>query len=312
MAEERITQLASNLPKAPTSINTVNVDAVNISVIIPTFNRNWSLLACLNSVLNQSLRQFECIIIDDGSTDTTESLVQGFIESLPEDSPLFRYIKTDNHGVSAARNTGVNSCNPDTKYIAFLDSDDLWHPDKLKLQLELHQTEPHLKISQTQEIWIREGVRVNAPKHYHKIHGEQFEANLKNCMITPSSVFLTKDLWEEFGGFDEEFPACEDYDLWVRISSKYPIGLIPRNLITRNGGHSDQLSTKVTVLDVYRMKALVKLLKSQTLSEVQIQQTIKILRKKHQIVSKGALKRENFQIIHKIAPIRDFIDGLAY
>lgn len=288
------------------------ITQLSVSVIIPTFNRSWSLKACLTSVLNQSFSGFECIIIDDGSTDSTEALCQHFIQSLPKHSPSFRYLKTDNHGVSAARNTGVKHMNPECKYIAFLDSDDLWHPDKLKLQLSLHQEEPHWKISQTQEIWIRDGVRVNAPKHYRKIHGEQFEANLKNCMITPSSVFLTRELWDELGGFDEDFPACEDYDLWVRISAKYPIGLIPSDLITRNGGHSDQLSTKVAVLDVYRMKALVKLLKSQTLNQVQIQQTIKILQKKHQIVSKGALKRENSQIIHKIAPIRDFIDGLAY
>lgn len=295
-----------------------------ISVIIPTYNRAWSIIPCLESVATQSFQDFECLIVDDGSTDNTEQLVLGFIKSLefpPSSSrnpslvgnhaSQYTYLKISNHGVSYARNYGVKHSSSTARYVAFLDSDDQWHPQKLHQQFNYHQ-DNSFRISQTNETWIRRGVEVTPPKHFQKIEGEQFVANLKNCMISPSSVFMEKSLLAEFDGFNEDYPACEDYDLWIKVTAQYPVGLLRQKYLTKYGGHDDQLSTTSDILDLYRMKAIFNLLKTKKLTVFQIEEALKILRKKYKIVKNGAQKRQNRGVLNKIVPIGDFLEGLAY
>lgn len=288
----------------------------HVSIIIPTYNRSWCIQRCIQSIVDQTDTDYECLIIDDGSTDSTDAKVGEFLTELSKTHQVlasqFHYHKTPNQGVSHARNWGVRQSSPESQWIAFLDSDDIWHPDKLQLQVQYHQDNPEYLISQTQEIWIRDGVRVNAPKHFRKRLGEQFLPNLKNCMITPSSVFINKAYFQSLGGFDQSFPACEDYDLWIQISAIHPIGLIDSPLITRFGGHEDQLSTTIPVLDIYRMKSMVKLLKSSLLSAEQRLQVQAVLEKKLKIVTNGAQKRSNQQILDKIEAIREFLHDLLY
>ena len=187
-----------------------------VSVIIPTYNRGWALGEAIESVLAQEYTNFELIVVNDGSTDDTRDILAGY-EGIT-------VLEQSNQGVSAARNNGVN-CSRGA-YVAFLDSDDLWLPQKLSTQVDFFQKNPEALICQTQETWVRKGQRVNSGKRHQKQSGLFFERSLELCLVSPSAVMLKKAFFEDMGGFDESLPACEDYDLWLRINAQHPIYLI--------------------------------------------------------------------------------------
>lgn len=264
-----------------------------ISVIIPAYNRCELLRRAVSSVLEQSLPDFELLLIDDGSTDQTPSL-QGC-------DPRLRYFYQKNQGVSSARNLGIRqSLAP---WIAFLDSDDYWHKDKLREQMLFHRAHPEVRISQTEEIWIRHGKRVNAMKKHAKEEGDLFQKSLEACAISPSSVILRREIFTDLGHFDEAFPVCEDYELWLRVTAKYPVGLIPKLLITKTGGHADQLSRSLPAFDWYRIQAIDKLLKSSSLLPPQRELCLAELKKKADIYISGCLKREKTAAAEEAAVI---------
>ncbi|MCL2689237.1 MAG: glycosyltransferase family 2 protein [Chitinispirillia bacterium] len=258
-----------------------------VSVIIPAFNRSALLHRAVESVLNQTERDFELVIVDDGSTDDTSQYLQKI--KLLNNVQCLRLDK--NYGVSKARNAGVSASSGE--WIAFLDSDDYWHPDKLRFQFKWLADNPQYSIMQTNEIWIRNGVRVNQPKTYKKICGDIFNESVERCMITPSSVIMRRSLFEQTGGFDEKMRACEDYDLWLRITCKHHAGLEPKNLLTRYGGHDDQLSSITETLDKYRIEALKKIILSNQLNPSQTKTVKNNLHKRAMILANGALKRGN-------------------
>jgi glycosyltransferase involved in cell wall biosynthesis len=258
-----------------------------ISIIIPTFNREKLLERAINSVMLQTFKDFECIVIDDGSTDHTESLpvFKNYVSKI-------KYLKlSSNSGVSKARNTGVALSKG--QWIAFLDSDDEWKPQKLEKQITWHKQHPDYLISQSKEIWIRKDKRVNPPKTHEKIEGYIFNESLKRCMITPSSVMMLRKLFIDSGGFNENFPVCEDYDLWLRITCKYKIGLIKEYLLTRYSGHLDQLSSSMIIPDKFRIKSIIDLLNCNVLNQEQMQEAKKELIRKANIVANGYKKRGN-------------------
>jgi glycosyltransferase involved in cell wall biosynthesis len=254
-----------------------------ISIIIPTFNRKQNVLNAIDSVLRQTFKDFEIFVIDDGSTDGTDIEI-----SLKYPKKLI-YIKTENMGVSHARNTGVAASKG--KYISFLDSDDIWHHHKLEKQIKFHLCHPSIQISQTQEIWIRNGKRVNPKVIHSKPYGDIFLKSLHLCTVTPSSVFLNRVTFEQSGGFDEKLKACEDYDLWLRLAVKYEFGLINEHLLTKYGGHEDQLSAKYPAMDRFRIYSMAKLLLSNQLNEIQKQAVLKVFQKKKEILLNGLRKR---------------------
>lgn len=234
------------------------VSMPKVSVIIPTYNRAAFLEEAIESVLSQDYKDFELIVVDDGSTDETRDIVGRHSESVV-------YLYQDNKGVSCARNTGIR--NSFGEYIAFLDSDDKWLPKKLYSQASFFSCNPYALICHTEEIWIRRGVRVNPMKKHKKYSGMIFEKVLPLCIISPSSVMMKRELlFDGIGFFDEGLPACEDYDLWLRIAARHPIYLIETPLIIKRGGHPDQLSQKFAGLDRFRIKALVNILESGVLS----------------------------------------------
>jgi len=252
-----------------------------VSVVIPTFNRAAWVGEAIASVLAQDYLTIELIVVDDGSRDTTAQVVQPHASALT-------YIQRPHRGVSAARNHGVTASRGDL--IAFLDSDDLWLPDKVAEQVALFAQCPQLQACYTDEIWIRRGVRVN-PRHIHRKHsGWIFHQSLPRCTISPSSIMLRRSQWDRLGGFDEQLPACEDYDLWLRLTSTTPVHLIPQPLIIKRGGHPDQLSHTVPILDIYRITALEKILAT-PLSRSQRQAVLQQLIQRSRIVAQGAHKR---------------------
>ncbi len=253
-----------------------------VSVIIPTFNRETLLARALSSVLAQTGVSFELIVVDDGSTDGTRARVE-------RDFPAATYLYQENQGPSAARNRGIERSRGE--WIAFLDSDDEWLPGKLEAQISFFRQNPDCRIMQTEEIWIRNGKRVNQMTKHKKSGGFIFDKCLPLCAISPSAVMIHKSLFEEVGLFDESLPACEDYDLWLRIASRHPVGLIEKPYLTKYGGHADQCSHKYPAMDLFRIRALVKILKSGTLAPEQTALAEKTLKEKSEIYIQGALKR---------------------
>ena len=225
---------------------------MKISVVIPTYNRYEFLKRALHSVYDQTHSPFEVIVIDDGSTDETQQIVQDF--------PNIKYFYQENAGVSSARNLGIKKSASD--WIAFLDSDDEWHEDKLEEQVFFHKQNPKVLMSYTDEKWIRERVEVKVPKKFRKFGGDIFKKCLSHCIIAPSATLIHKELLNAVGIFDESLEVCEDYDLWLRIAQSYKIGLVDKKLITKYAGHDDQLSFKYWGMDRFRVLALEKLLES--------------------------------------------------
>jgi glycosyltransferase involved in cell wall biosynthesis len=253
-----------------------------VSVIIPTFNRRALVCEAVESVLAQHDPDFELIVVDDGSTDGTDVALAPFGHRL-------RYVRQDNRGVSAARNAGVRSARGE--WIAFLDSDDLWQPGKLTAQLAYIAAHPRTQMCQTGEVWIRNGVRVNPCRHHRKPDGDVFLPSLRRCLVSPSAVMLRRELFEAAAGFDESLPACEDYDLWLRLTQTTPVALIDRPLVIKRGGHADQLSRRYWGMDRFRVHALRKLLADPTLDESRRRAVETVLAEKSAILAHGAAKR---------------------
>ena len=252
-----------------------------VSVIIPTYNRGWILKEAIDSVLEQDFNDYELIVVDDGSVDDTPTILKAYKNEIT-------VLRQANRGVSAARNSGIKAATG--RLISFLDSDDLWLPRKLSTQVQFFNDHPQAVITQTQERWIRNGVRVNPKKRHHKFSGMIFERSLALCLVSPSAVMIKKSLFDTVGIFDESLPACEDYDLWLRISCRYPVHLIETPLIIKRGGHDDQLS-KAAGLDKYRIQSLLKIIESDILTAPQSQAAIEKLKEKCAVYAGGCRKR---------------------
>jgi hypothetical protein len=260
-----------------------SVDSVPplVSVIIPTFNRAAFVREAITSVLAQDYAPLEVIVVDDGSQDDTPAVLHDYRAQILS-------LRQEHAGVSAARNRGVAASHG--ALVAFLDSDDLWLPQKVSAQVALFTQQPQAQACYTDEIWLRRGVRVN-PRLIHAKHaGWIFLQSLPRCIISPSSIMLRRLLWERLGGFDESLPACEDYDLWLRLTAVEPVALLPERLIIKRGGHADQLSHTTPVLDQYRIAALEKILTA-SLTMPQHRAVLEHLVQKCDIVAHGAHKR---------------------
>jgi glycosyltransferase involved in cell wall biosynthesis len=252
-----------------------------VSVIIPTYNRGWILKEAIDSVLAQDYPDYELIVVDDGSADNTRDILNSYGQEII-------VLHQSNKGVSAARNLGIAESR--AQLVAFLDSDDLWLPQKTARQVGFFDSDPEALICQTEEIWIRNGKRVNPKKRHQKFSGLIFKPSLDLCLVSPSAVMIRRELFDRVGLFDESLPACEDYDLWLRVSCRYPIHLIDEPLIIKRGGHADQLS-KVAGLDQYRIAAIYKILDSGKLSESQTRAAARTLKEKCMIYAGGCRKR---------------------
>ncbi|OIP92503.1 MAG: glycosyl transferase [Syntrophobacteraceae bacterium CG2_30_61_12] len=249
-----------------------------VSVVIPTFNRAHLVAEAIRSVLAQTLPPLEIIVVDDGSRDATS-------EGLAAFGPKIRVIRQEHRGVSATRNAGIAAARG--TWLALLDSDDLWRPTKLEAQIRYLEQHPDLLLCQTEELWLRHGRRLN-PKSYHrKPSGYCFQKLLERCLVSPSALLIQRRLLDRIGGFDETLPACEDYDLWLRLGCRFPIGLVEQPLVIKRGGHPDQLSSTIPALDRYRIRALVKILLSGDLTRLQQTQAMAVLEKKCHIYASG-------------------------
>ncbi|MFP4474190.1 MAG: glycosyltransferase family 2 protein [Desulfatibacillaceae bacterium] len=250
------------------------------SAIIPVYNREWCIARAVESVLAQTHPDFECVVVDDGSTDATADVLAGF-EGIT-------VVSQPNRGVSSARNAGARAASG--RYLAFLDSDDWWLPEKLAAQARYFEANPDSLICQCQETWYRNGKRRNPKRRHEKPAGDIFERSLELCLVSPSAVAMHRDLFHAVGGFDESLPACEDYDLWLRVGARHPVGLVDEALVVRTGGHQDQLSA-LPGLDAWRVAALVKLLEDGGLGPRRHGMAVRVLKRKCAVYAGGCEKR---------------------
>ena len=263
----------------------------DISVVIPSHNRCELLKRAISSVLNQTIKPREIIIIDNGSTDNTHGMISSLF-------PKITYIYEKTKGVSIARNIGIKNCY--STWIAFLDSDDAWEPQKLEKQFfYTNNNNKKYRLIHTNEIWYKNNKFQNQLKKHQKSGGDIFQKSLELCCISPSSAFIKKEVFDDYGFFDESLEVCEDYDMWIRITAKEEVGFLDNSLVIKYGGHNDQLSKKYWGMDRFRIKSLEKNLKNNWFTSEQQKSVLDILIKKLSILSNGAKKRNNQEIYRK-------------
>lgn len=272
-----------------------------IDIIIPTFNRSHLIERAINSVLAQTFQGFNLYVVNDGSTDETEIILQKYAQH-----PQVHLLKQENKGVSAARNLGIKHSK--AGWIAFLDSDDEWLPQKLESQVTFMAQNPNCRFVHSNEIWIRHGVRVNAKKKFDKSNHEIFKRSLETCLISPSTVVMKRELCLEHGCFDEDFVICEDYDLWLKVLASEEVGFISQELIKKHGGHEDQLSTRYQAMDLWRIKALVNLYTKAKLTDGQKILVYEQINVKSSLLKGGYLKHQNTQGLNDLLEILNLMD----
>jgi predicted glycosyltransferase involved in capsule biosynthesis len=252
-----------------------------ISIIIPTYNRVSLLPRAIESALKQTYKNYEIIIIDDGSSDETRELVKSY--------QGVKYFYQENKGPASARNLGISHA--EHELIAFLDSDDWFAPDKLEKQLKIMAENPEYDLSHTQEVWYRRGIHLNQKAKHKKKGGDIFAQSLKLCAISMSTVVIRRKLFSKTGLFDESFPCCEDYDYWLRVTADQQVLLIDLPLTLKDGGRPDQLSCQYMVgMDKFRIKSLKSLIENGNLNLNKFELAKKELARKCRIYGNGCLK----------------------
>ncbi|MCB0379535.1 MAG: glycosyltransferase family 2 protein [Bdellovibrionales bacterium] len=260
----------------------------SVSVIIPTYNRGEWTLRAVDSVLGQTFQDFEIWLVDDGSDERHRNILRPLA-----DHSQIHYQETKNRGVSAARNLAITQSQ--SPLIALLDSDDVWVEDKLQRQVEFLENHPQIPLVHGEEIWWRNGKRVNPMKKHQKSGGDVFADSLKLCCISPSATLMRRELLDEVGLFREDFPACEDYDLWLRITQKYLVGFLQDPVVHKYGGHEDQLSRKYKAMDYWRVIAMNDLYHKAHLQAEQKDLLLKELKQKTSILLQGYRKHQNLK-----------------
>ncbi|BCL59420.1 glycosyl transferase [Desulfomarina profundi] len=231
---------------------------IHVSVIIPAYNAAEFISDTIQSVLAQSYQQFEIVVVDDGSTDLTASIVKRY---QAKNEGKIRYVFQENGGVSVARNTGIHYAKG--SLIAFCDADDLWSVNHLEVLTQVFKEDHslglvHSNIMKIDIFGIEKGVPVREPS---LLSGYIYDAIfLRQADIATSSVIFQKKCIEQIGNFDIylSFLGCEDRDFWLRLTRKYPVKYVDQvltfyrvrnNSLSRN--QSKMLKARLYVIDKY-------------------------------------------------------------
>ena len=281
-----------------------NENKYKISVVIPTLNRINTLQRALDSVINQTYKPAEIIVVDNGSSD-------GTLKFLREQYPKITILTENKIGVSSARNKGIKKSI--YQWIALLDSDDAWHPRKLEIQTSmLDSALKEYNLIHTDEVWFRNNKHINQMKKHKKQGGYIFERCLSLCCISPSSVLFKKNILDKVGLFDESLPVCEDYDMWLKICSSEEVLFAQDKLTYKYGGHKDQLSKSYWGMDRFRIKSIENIIKNFDLTYNQKKQAKKELIKKLKIIINGAFKRNNLSIVNEFSTKLEYWDKVNF
>jgi glycosyltransferase involved in cell wall biosynthesis len=219
-----------------------------VSTIIPTYNRARDVLVAIRSALAQTYQAQEVIVVDDGSTDDTEAVIARAFGG------RVRYLRQANAGVSAARNAGMAAARG--HYIALLDSDDEWQPEKLAAQVEFLDAHP------TYGMVLTDFHRMDSQRRDREVvhrrdaipeDGNVLRWVVRNPSLAPSTAMFTRAVYEQIGGFDPSLPTAEDIDFHLRVALRYPIGVVERSLTRYMIGHEDGLSALARTYADYMM-----------------------------------------------------------
>ena len=280
-----------------------------VTAIIPVFNRQEMIERSIRSVLAQTYPPQELLVVDDASTDQTCEIVRKCFAQNQTSVNCRLLVLAENRGVSNARNVAARSASGE--WLAFLDSDDEWLPNKLEWQLEKCAENSSWPLIHGEEIWIRNGCFVNQKKIHKKGGGDQFERSLQLCCISPSATLLKKSVFRELGEFDCDFPVCEDYDLWLKLTSLYEVGFVERPILKKFGGHPGQLSHALAAMDYWRIKSQVRLFSLRP--ELCMKKKLALINNvimKSEILLNGFKKHNNHQYYDEIARVRSWATNL--
>jgi glycosyltransferase involved in cell wall biosynthesis len=228
--------------------------AMNVSVIIPTYNSEKYISSAVKSVLNQTHHNFELIIVDDGSVDNTQEIINSFNDQ------RIKYIYQENSGVAVARNTGIE--NSSGEHIAFLDADDIWVPEKLQIQLDIiSERNDVCMIYSAIEMFYTGNDRTKIIKYNHDDNNfvEKLITDPFKSIPYPSTVILKRSCIDKAGTFNPEFKTGEDWDLWLRLSELGKCRYVNQPLVkklTHNESITNSLDLKST--EEYHIKLLNK------------------------------------------------------
>ena len=260
-----------------------------VSVIIPVYNRFEMAKEAISSVIGQTFKDLEVFIIDDGSIDMTPILGTYF-----KDDSRVKYIRINHSGMPGfVRNKGVELSSG--KYLAFLDSDDLWMDNKLEKQIKYLETNSRYRVVHTREAWIRKGKTVSQAGFNHRRFGNIFPDALEKCIIGPSTVLMEKELYISLGGFRNDLEIAEDYELWLKLSNSSDVAYIDEALITKRAGHIGQLSEKYGQIEIFRIRGLKELVEQHYFSQENQKLAELELAKKCKIYAAGCRKRNKVE-----------------
>jgi glycosyltransferase involved in cell wall biosynthesis len=223
-----------------------------ISVVIPTYNSASFLPQSVESVLQQTYDNFEVIIVDDGSTDDTETVLLPYKEKI-------RYIKKANSGPSGARNLGIAEARGE--FIAFQDADDIWVPEKLQLQMDYLTNHPKIAVLHTDLTQFNHQgeVSFSLKERYGSIpSGYIFEELLVNHAVTLSTIIVRRSCIDEVGAFDESLIGAEDYNFYLRLARKFQFGFLNQALVKKRL-HTNNLSDNLDQMCEDEIKNLEKI-----------------------------------------------------
>lgn len=210
-----------------------------VSVVIPAYNSETTIKQSIESVFNQTIKDFEIIVIDDGSTDET-SLI---LKSIADDR--LKVFRQSNSGVSSARNKGINKAKG--RFIAFLDSDDYWLPNKLEIQLNYFQKDQNLDLISTSAIFCTK-YKLKY-KNSERKKGRTFKRLLKGNHILTSSCMVKRDLLENYSGFDSSITLGEDWEFWLRLAKENRFLTISDPLVLYKVHPNQKYSTHIHIRD---------------------------------------------------------------
>ncbi len=199
-----------------------------VSVVIPTYNRGDTIKKSIDSVLAQIYKNLEVIVVDDGSTDNTQDVVESYVD------PKVRYVKLPkNRGANVARNTGIKRAKGE--FIAFLDSDDRWEPEKISKQMEVYEnSSDDIKVVYCgEDMQSDKGNRFYMPEKWvNPKEGDVFRPLLRGNFVGTVSLLVKKECFEEVGYFDEELPRAQDWDMALRLAKEFKFKLVDEPLVT--------------------------------------------------------------------------------
>ncbi len=260
---------------------------MTVDVVIPAYGRVDLLREAIASVLNQTYTELRLFIVDDASPEPLEP-------HLPVSDPRVQVLRLEKNGGSGpARNHGVAAGS--SSLVAFLDSDDLWHSEKLARQVTYLEANPECQWLHTNEIWLRGDVEVKQRSEHRKQGGQFLLRAFERCLIATSAVMMRRDFFESHSGFAPAFRLCQDFELWLRLLADAPVGFLEEPLAIKRTGAWVQ-SSATPEIDRFRVLALHRfyrqIRRSAAMAEY-MQPLLKEAERKSRMLAMGAAKHGN-------------------